>query len=417
MGAALKENLAPWDRMVGWVFVAGGAILTVVGMARVTGAASVADQLSFLMSAGIGGLACVCLGASLVVSAAWNDERERLDAVEQAVRDGLDRDRGSGFTGHDEADRGGGGERVGSGRGDRESAATGALRIGTESLSSGGVETASLEVNLPLRWALAAERDRVVAWAVILAAIVMLLVGSRRVAESSLDAERVAYVISAGLGSLALTVTGAAQLLLADLRDGAYKISRLERAVGGCPLPDPRSLLARWAGSWARGHGGEEPVQPARRGGGRLRSARFGFARARFRFWLWPSALGLVLLIGGWREASTTTVVDEAATGMRLAGVGLAVWAATFAMLIRHRRRAVIVAKGTVMEALVACAGGPTGGHARGSVSAPQAWTAPGSRLSHRRECPALRFAGGDAFVAPEGPDALPPCLLCHREE
>src|SRR2546428_170612 len=48
----------------------------------------VPDQFSFLMSGGLGGLACAALGSALMLSAALHDEWRAFDDIETAARDG-----------------------------------------------------------------------------------------------------------------------------------------------------------------------------------------------------------------------------------------------------------------------------------------------------------------------------------------
>ena len=75
-----------WDRVLGWELVAGGGLLLIVGTVQVSRARLLADSLSYLMSAGLGGLACVALGSALLVTAASHDEWQKLDAIEAGLR-------------------------------------------------------------------------------------------------------------------------------------------------------------------------------------------------------------------------------------------------------------------------------------------------------------------------------------------
>ena len=78
---------ANWDRVLGWGAVAIGGLLLVVGTVRIMHARYLADQLSFLMSSGIGGLACVAFGAGLLVIASQQEEWSKLDQLEQTLRE------------------------------------------------------------------------------------------------------------------------------------------------------------------------------------------------------------------------------------------------------------------------------------------------------------------------------------------
>ncbi|HEY4410718.1 MAG TPA: hypothetical protein VGO87_12615 [Acidimicrobiia bacterium] len=73
---------AEWDRFLAWGLLATGAVLLVVGAVRVADHRYLADQLSFIMSAGIGGLGCIGFGAGLLLSADLHDEWRKLDDLE-----------------------------------------------------------------------------------------------------------------------------------------------------------------------------------------------------------------------------------------------------------------------------------------------------------------------------------------------
>jgi hypothetical protein len=85
---ALKWLRTTWDRLVGWSLVVGGAAVVLTGAVRVAGARYLADQLSFLMSAGVGGLGAIVSGSALLVTAGLHDEWCKLDRLEAAVRGG-----------------------------------------------------------------------------------------------------------------------------------------------------------------------------------------------------------------------------------------------------------------------------------------------------------------------------------------
>lgn len=78
---------AQWDRVLAFALLALGAVMLIVGSITVSGASNVADQLSFLASSGLGGLFCLGLGASLLVSANLQDEWRKLDELVTGLRD------------------------------------------------------------------------------------------------------------------------------------------------------------------------------------------------------------------------------------------------------------------------------------------------------------------------------------------
>jgi hypothetical protein len=75
------------DRITGWAFVTVGAVVLLVGMWRVRDSAFVADQLTLLMSGGIGGLFCLGLGATMLLSADVRDDWRRLDILSRSLQE------------------------------------------------------------------------------------------------------------------------------------------------------------------------------------------------------------------------------------------------------------------------------------------------------------------------------------------
>jgi hypothetical protein len=77
---------AQWDRIVGTGLLALGAGLVLSGWIGVSGTSDGAEQLSYLVSGGVGGLFCLGAGATLIVSAHLEDEWRKLDDLTRAVR-------------------------------------------------------------------------------------------------------------------------------------------------------------------------------------------------------------------------------------------------------------------------------------------------------------------------------------------
>jgi hypothetical protein len=82
---------AEWDRFLAWALLTAGAVLVVIGAVQVADHRYLADQLSFIMSAGIGGLACIGFGAGLILSADLHDEWRKLDRLEELLAETPDR--------------------------------------------------------------------------------------------------------------------------------------------------------------------------------------------------------------------------------------------------------------------------------------------------------------------------------------
>jgi hypothetical protein len=74
-----------WDRAAAWAFVGIGAVVLVVGWVGVSGSALPAEQLPYIISAGIGGMFLLGLGAMLWLSADLRDEWRKLDRIERRL--------------------------------------------------------------------------------------------------------------------------------------------------------------------------------------------------------------------------------------------------------------------------------------------------------------------------------------------
>lgn len=158
-----------WDRALAWSLIALGAVLVVTGGLQSRAAWTVADQLSFILSAGLAGTLAIAAGATLLLSAGLGDEWRRLYQLQAAPPAAA------------------------------TPPATGANR----------------EWCGPLGWALFA------------VAAIVLMAGSRGSATAASDPEQVAFIISGGLGALLLALVGAALVLSTELRSVAVELSRL----------------------------------------------------------------------------------------------------------------------------------------------------------------------------------------------
>lgn len=74
-------------RTCGLILTAAGLLALVAGALRLRGADILADQVSYLVSSGIGGLALVMAGVTLVASAGARAEAHgRLARIESTIR-------------------------------------------------------------------------------------------------------------------------------------------------------------------------------------------------------------------------------------------------------------------------------------------------------------------------------------------
>jgi hypothetical protein len=205
---ALRWFGTQWDRCVGWALIAGGATALLVAAAQARTEIRLIDQLSYLMSGGLGSLAAGLLGCGFLLSAGLHDEWRMLHGVESATR-----------------------EAAGRGAGDA---------------------VASLEgtAGSTLRMIAAAELERILGTGLVLAGAVILPIATRSAMRSLFPTEQVAYVVSGGIGALCLLTIGVALFLVAAVRDEARKVARIgsiagtDAAASYRPAPRRTPLLA-----------------------------------------------------------------------------------------------------------------------------------------------------------------------------
>ena len=78
---------AQWDRVASWVLIAAGLISLLVGWWGVSHTAYIAEQLPYLVSAGMFGLFLLGVGATVWISADLRDEWRKLDEVADLLRE------------------------------------------------------------------------------------------------------------------------------------------------------------------------------------------------------------------------------------------------------------------------------------------------------------------------------------------
>ncbi|HVW31031.1 MAG TPA: hypothetical protein VHL53_00705 [Acidimicrobiia bacterium] len=78
---------AQWDRLAGWSLIGVGMVLVLLGARGAVGSAFLADQLAYLISGGVVGLACLTLGVGLLLSAGLHDEWRQLERIEATLRE------------------------------------------------------------------------------------------------------------------------------------------------------------------------------------------------------------------------------------------------------------------------------------------------------------------------------------------
>lgn len=82
---ATSRLRAEWDWALGFALIGAGGLMVVVGSVAVTGSAYASDQLSYIISGGLGGLLLLAAGSTLIITAGLSDEWRKLDRLEEAL--------------------------------------------------------------------------------------------------------------------------------------------------------------------------------------------------------------------------------------------------------------------------------------------------------------------------------------------
>jgi hypothetical protein len=85
-----------WDRALAWTLVTAGVVVLLFGWDGVASTPFPAEQMSYLVSGGIGGGLMIVVGAALLISADLRDEWHKLDRIERLLRDAAEPDTGDG---------------------------------------------------------------------------------------------------------------------------------------------------------------------------------------------------------------------------------------------------------------------------------------------------------------------------------
>jgi hypothetical protein len=74
-----------WERALGAVLVLLGAVLVVIGYAGIKGARYAVDEISFLISGGVGGVLALMLGTTLFINGDRRTELTALDRLAESL--------------------------------------------------------------------------------------------------------------------------------------------------------------------------------------------------------------------------------------------------------------------------------------------------------------------------------------------
>lgn len=76
---------ANWDRVLGWSGIFLGCVVVWLGWLGVSGTALTYEQLPYLISGGLFGIALIAVGSTLLLSADLRDEWRKLDKLEETI--------------------------------------------------------------------------------------------------------------------------------------------------------------------------------------------------------------------------------------------------------------------------------------------------------------------------------------------
>lgn len=79
-----------WDRALAWSLIAAGVVVVALGWDGVASTPFPAEQMSYLVSGAIVGGLMIVVGAALLISADLRDEWNKLDRIEQLLRNAAD---------------------------------------------------------------------------------------------------------------------------------------------------------------------------------------------------------------------------------------------------------------------------------------------------------------------------------------
>ena len=80
---------AAWDRVAGYLLIGAGLACLAFAYFEVARSPFIADQLTYTISGGLGGLVLLGAGGTLLLIADLHDEWRKLDRIEKALADGV----------------------------------------------------------------------------------------------------------------------------------------------------------------------------------------------------------------------------------------------------------------------------------------------------------------------------------------
>lgn len=258
-----------------------------------------------------------------------------------------------------------------------------------------------------LKLLLRAEGDRLLAWTLIAAGGVLIIITFVGVSGTPYVANQLSYIASGGIGGLFLLACGLTLMVSADHHDEWRKLDRIERALTG-----ENETNTIWL------EGAPRPALPGDasdpEGTG---SERRHPVPARTLAMAVGVAAGAVLIIAGWIHSSGTANQGVATRGMTVSLAGLLVMIVAAAGVLAPSRQRLASERARLLRGFLlteATAGFGPGARSRPGPASPETvFVAAGLSRYHLAGCPALNGLRTTAVPLHQIDPTLDGCELC----
>jgi predicted phage tail protein len=252
-----------------------------------------------------------------------------------------------------------------------------------------------------------AEGDRLLAWTLIVAGAVLIVVAFVGVSGTPYVADQLSYIASGGIGGLFLLACGLTIMVSADHHDEWRKLDRIERALTG-----RNGTNTIWLDSQPR---------PAMAGGADEKPGTGPEWRHRVPARTLAMAVGVVagavLIVAGWIHSSGTANQGVAARGTTVSLAGLLVMVVAAAGVLAPSRQRLSAERARLLRGFLlaeAAAGfGPATGQRPGPASPETVFVGVGLTRYHLAGCPALNGLRTTAVPVQQLDPTLDGCELC----
>jgi len=258
-----------------------------------------------------------------------------------------------------------------------------------------------------LKLVLRAESDRLLAWTLIVAGAVLIVVTFAGVSGTPYVADQLSYIASGGIGGLFLLACGLTIMVSADHHDEWRKLDRIERALTG-----GNETSTIWLDALPR---------PAVAGGPDEKPGTGPEWRHRVPARTLAMAVGVVAggisIVAGWIHSSGTANQGVAARGMTVSLAGLLVMIVAAAGVLAPSRQRLSAERARLLRGFLLADATAGFGPGRRGMTAPATaetvFVAAGLSRYHLAGCPALNGLRTTAVPVHQIDPTLDGCELC----